>query len=333
MESPAERPVGGPIDIVTIGEESFRYGTAVLLRSAAEHCTAPGLRFFIFDFNLRPETRRRIEATVRGLPCRAEVEFLTLGEAESFREVMRIMKARGRNFLHACWFSKIAILDVLSSLAGRVYYADSDLVCALDWAGAEPLWAGAPMCAALDGPITGSGHAVEFEIEGLDPAAPYFNGGFMGFDLGAWKSEGLTAKALALTEKYTAFGEASGLRLSERGREVAAVHGTHFNDQAVFNILFYKRWACLPQEWNVQSPVGCGLLAEAAAGKRVNVHCTTNPKPWQVPESPASAYFFEVLDRTAFAGWRPNRLYWAAHLRLRTWKYHASKWLAAARGR
>lgn len=313
------------INIATIGEESFKYGTAVLLRSVAESCSADVLRFFILDLNLSRGTREKLTATVRQLARRAEVEFLDPQNSAAFREVMAIMKKRRRNFLHSCWFSKFAIPDLLAERADHVFFMDSDFFCALDLAEARALQGAYPACGAPDTPITDAGFSVEFEIEQLDGTAPYFNGGFMGLDLGWWKSHGLSKKAVMLTEKFTAFTNRSVLHLSEKAAATARLHGTFFNDQAVFNILFYKNWKVLPQDWNFQCPFGYGLFAEIAKGKKLNLHYVTNPKPWQVPVCNTTDFFYQTLDRTAFRGWRPNPLYWSAHLRLRRLK----GWLAA----
>lgn len=103
-------------------------------------------------------------------------------------------------------------------------------------------------------------------------------------------------------------------------------------DQSVFNIVFYRNWAELPRDYNFQCPIRYGLFDEISKGRKINLHYVTNPKAWQVPVDQTTACFYASLDQTAFRGWRPNPVYWAVHLKLRTWKYHLFQFINGGKG-
>jgi hypothetical protein len=57
------------------------------------------------------------------------------------------------------------------------------------------------------------------------------------------------------------------------------------------------------------------------------IHFSGHLKPWHYPlESPAHASYFEYLDKTAWAGWRPRRTFASTLVT----KYESSAWRTIA---
>jgi lipopolysaccharide biosynthesis glycosyltransferase len=312
------------VQVATMCAEAFRYGAAVLLQSVAAHCTAEELRFFVLDMGLKPRTRDALAETVRRCGRPASLTFVDPAASVTYRSILRILKYRGRNFRDRLYFAKLAIPELLSAHADRVLYLDADIYCGMDLAALKWEMASRPVCGVLDGPLTADGYSADFEIAGLDGTAPYFNGGFIGLNLDHWNRHGLSEAAVALTDQVTAAMPDRRVAFSEHAKASIHKHGGVFSDQAVFNILFYRNWEILPADWNVQSPFCYGAFIELAAGKRMNLHYVTSPKPWQVPAEPNTAFFYEALDHTAYRGWRPNPVYWSVHKQLRIIKYRLS---------
>jgi hypothetical protein len=73
-------------------------------------------------------------------------------------------------------------------------------------------------------------------------------------------------------------------------------------------------------------------FGEIADGKEVLLHYIVSPKPWQMPPGEATRPFYDCLDRTAFAGWRPRQGWTQIRQRLAYWKYRYARWREAASG-
>jgi lipopolysaccharide biosynthesis glycosyltransferase len=280
------------IHVATVGDESFRYGTAVLIQSICDSLDPRArVQFHIVDISLTPKTREALLATVKKNPNALGLSFLNPNDSPCFRAlVTRLEQSKPRVPFHEkCWLAKIVIPDVLAGVS-RCLYLDSDIFCGRDLFELESLDWGANALLA-----------VRVALAGLDPAAPYFNGGFMYFDLDLWRKENLSA----------------------RSQEIFARAPEKMIDQSIFNLLYYQRWLVLDGDWNHQCPFGYGIFADLTKGRKFLLHYVTSPKPWEFPVDARTAEFFAALDKTAYAGWRPNSLYWAVHYRLRVLKMHA----------
>jgi lipopolysaccharide biosynthesis glycosyltransferase len=299
------------LSIAAIGEESFKYGLAVLIRSVATSCVATSeLRFFILDLNLTSASRRKLAQTISGLGRKATLEFLDPESSLLLQNIITTLTLQKRSFNERCWFAKFAIPDLLSNRLDHVFYLDSDFYCGLDLSVARQLQGAYPVCAVIDGATKACGFNAEFARAILpDAETPYFNAGLMGMDLAYWRDNGLSEQALIIAKKC----------------------GAKLIDQDLFNLLYCRKWMELPWEWNYQCPFHYGLFEEIADGRRIiNLHYLTNPKPWHVPFQKKTAFFYQVLDQTAYCGWRPNTLYWMMHLKIRTAKYYYHKMATAA---
>ncbi len=281
------------IHVATVGDESFKYGVAALFQTICQTLNpAARVQFHVVDMNLQPATREALRATVKMQERALGITFLNPEESACFRNLREILlRSRPRApFREKCWLAKFAIPDLLTT-ESRCLYLDSDILCGRDLGELNSFdWGQNWLLAARDLPVTGVGKAWEFELAKLNPAAPYFNGGFMYFDLAAWRRENLGAKA------PPAFQLAPERMI----------------DQGIFNLIYFGRWLVLDGEWNHQCPYTYGIFGDLSKGRKFLVHYVARPKPWQYPADARSAEFFAALDQTAYAGWRPNPLYWAA---------------------
>jgi lipopolysaccharide biosynthesis glycosyltransferase len=107
-------------------------------------------------------------------------------------------------------------------------------------------------------------------------------------------------------------------------------------DQDGLNAVLHRQWGELDLRWNQNAAV-CGkpffkarhLDPEAyrhAVEDPWIIHFNGRVKPWLYSiENPAHALYFEYLDKTAWAGWRPRRTLRSALLE----KYESSVWRSA----
>jgi lipopolysaccharide biosynthesis glycosyltransferase len=134
----------------------------------------------------------------------------------------------------------------------------------------------------------------------------------MTLDLALWREEGLAHQLVRYLERNA--------------------HAIRWWDQDALNAVLAGRWGELDPRWNqipqFWEPAGDGdpfppALRELVIRDPWIVHYSTWSKPWHWGcTHPTRERFFEVLDRTAWAGWRPRRsfrdtLLWRKWLGLR----------------
>jgi lipopolysaccharide biosynthesis glycosyltransferase len=135
---------------------------------------------------------------------------------------------------------------------------------------------------------------------GLAPDLGYFNSGVMALDLALWREEQLADQLLRYLERHA--------------------HAIRWWDQDALNAVLAGRWGELDPRWNQipqfwEPAAGDGdpfppALRELVIRDPWIVHYSTWSKPWHWGcTHPSRDLFFEVLDRTAWAGWRPRRTF------------------------
>ena len=132
----------------------------------------------------------------------------------------------------------------------------------------------------------------------LSGSASYFNSGVMVLNLDRWRAESIDKKLLAC--------------LRENARHVWCW------DQYALNVVFAGQWGKLPARWNqgahvfefpddLHSPIDSAEFIQMRNDPAL-IHFTTEFKPWDFGSShPLREKFYERLDQTAWAGWRPER--------------------------
>lgn len=132
----------------------------------------------------------------------------------------------------------------------------------------------------------------------LDGAAPYFNSGVMVLNLKRWRRESIDQQLLACLRENT--------------------NHVWCWDQYALNVVFAGAWRPLPPRWNqgahvfeypdeTFSPISTAEFV-SMRDRPALIHYTTEFKPWKYhPSHPLRETFFERLDETAWAGWRPDK--------------------------
>jgi lipopolysaccharide biosynthesis glycosyltransferase len=131
---------------------------------------------------------------------------------------------------------------------------------------------------------------------GLNPHDAYFNSGVLVLDLEAWRREDLPRQVLLCLERNK--------------------DHVRWWDQYALNVVLAGRWGLLDPRWNQgshihafptwsQSPYDRHVYQQVRDDPFI-VHFTTRHKPW-VPSClhPRRREFFDVVDRTDWAAWRP----------------------------
>lgn len=173
-------------------------------------------------------------------------------------------------------------------------------------------------------PFVSSHWGVAFYKElGIPADAKYFNAGVMVVNLKFWRNQAVTDQVLEYLRKHrdTVF----------------------FWDQEGLNAVLASQWGELDPRWNQISSVSGRSFFSAAHldqfvyQKVVNdpwiVHFAGTWKPWMYyNNNPARALYFQYLDMTSWAGWRPPRTVKSMILGiyesvLREFLYPAEQWI------
>ncbi|HEY3673015.1 MAG TPA: glycosyltransferase family 8 protein [Acidimicrobiia bacterium] len=193
---------------------------------------------------------------------------------------------------------RLRLEELLPETIERVIYLDADTIVRRSLA---PLWeldlddrlAGG----VRDAWINWSAQALPWRALGVSPQLPYFNCGVLLIPLGRWREHDVSAQALRLAGEY---------RFQD-------------GDQGAINVTLDGAWWQLDPRWNVQSThldgdhVGVRaieppeLLDEAARDPAiVHFHFGAWGRPW-LPgcNHPFAHEWLDLLDTTAWAGWRP----------------------------
>jgi lipopolysaccharide biosynthesis glycosyltransferase len=298
-----------PIYLVLAADAAFAMPLAVALRSALDTLSEPHrLQAWILDGGLGSANRARIERSLAS--PRLELRFLTPD-----RRALAGIPHRGRVSRTA--YFRILAADLLPATLARAIYLDADVLVTADLA---RLWAepqrGLPVLAAREAgaPLVSSPRGLLNHRELALPAElGYFNSGVMAIDLALWRKEKLASQLLSYLERHA--------------------HAIRWWDQDALNAVLAGRWGELDPRWNQTphfwepaegdaDPLSPALRALVTRDPWI-VHYSTWSKPWHWScTHPARARFFEVLDRTEWASWRPRRsfrdtLLWRKWLGLR----------------
>ena len=260
---------------------------AVMLRSVDSHLD-PDLRLdvHVADDGLDAPSRARVE---RSLSARVRLRWWP-----ARWEALGALPTWGRMPLTT--YLKLSLAEWLPSDVGRAVWLDCDLVMRASLA---RLWreelGASPLGAIVDRrvPRLGSRFGVAGHRElGLDGELPYFNAGVMVCDLAAWRASEVARRALGYIQRY--------------GNRIV------FQDQEALNAVFAGRWRSLDPRWNWDPTLDAvlGRLRPAAAAELHEpwiVHFAGRLKPWRYGAvTEHHQRYFEELDATAWAGWRPR---------------------------
>ena len=309
------------ITVACCADEAFVRPLAVAVRSLLEASGAEDLRLYVVDFGIRARSRHRLRASWPGL----DVTFLRVPRGRLYRVPLRGSGTPAH-------YGRLLLPELLPTTLERVLYLDADVLVRKD---VRPLWElpldGAPCLAARDAaapcvdprtaPNYETAHAYlgsstpipNHQALGLPGHAPYFNSGVLLIDLAAWRAEDLAGRMFACLE-----ANRPHVRLF---------------DQYALNVVLADRWRELPARYNAQtgarrypswreSPYDEATYDEVLCDPAI-LHFAARSKPWDHGYPPEEAQgFFDVLDRTAWAGWRPRRALLGVNWRRKQRSFH-----------
>ena len=284
----------------------------VMLRSAVTHLDRERrLVAYVVDDGISSEDKRRV---IQSLPDRASVNWIN-----PRRENFEGLPLWGR--MPITTYDKLMVAEFLPGNVHRAIWLDCDMLVLADLAA---LWdrpfPDAAMMAVQDSlvPTVSSRFGVGgYEDLRMDPRTPYFNAGMMVIDVDAWRTERISHLALEYLKKY-----------HDR---------VCFWDQEALNAVLAGKWNPLEPRWNWSATLD-RLSGNSANHRSVStqerlVHFSGNIKPWLISDGGTrDAAYFEMLDQTAWTGWRPERsmrtrvVGWYGSSRVRRLLYPAEQW-------
>ena len=202
--------------------------------------------------------------------------------------------------LPICVYNKLLVPDVLPKETHTALWLDSDTLVLAD---ISPLWdegtGDSTVRAVQDSmvPLVSSDMGVaRYRELGLRADAKYFNCGVMLMNVARWREQHVSERALEYLKTYA--------------RDVA------FLEQEGINAVLSNQCGPLDPQWNWSVSVG-GSFRQRSIDARVKIaHFSGNLKPWKHDGgNPYYALYYEYIDRTVFAGFRPRRRWHTAALR------------------
>jgi lipopolysaccharide biosynthesis glycosyltransferase len=295
--------------VATAADDKFVMPLAVTVRSVLDRLAPSSrLKLYVLDGGITPGNREKLESSWDDARLSVEWRPQNMAEFES-------MPLCGH--VSAATYLRLRLAQLLPAEVGRVIYIDADMLSRRDltelWnepQGEAPVQA-VQECAApwIDAEVAASNieqirpflaaiHPIRnYKELGLRPTAPYFNAGMMVVDLDRWRRENVTEKLMQCVRDN-------------------AEHVLWW-DQYVLNVVFCDRWRQLDLRWNLgahlsvypswkSSPLSQEQFNQLKTDPWI-VHFCSPVKPWHDGcRHPYTAAFFETLDRTAWAGWRPE---------------------------
>src|SRR5262245_56448440 len=283
--------------VVMAADEAFAMQLAVALHSLA--LTGARYQVFVLCDRMLPETQARVAAR---LPPEVTVTWIEVMQGRYKEAVMAGRRLRHGNLaspLPAPSLFRLLAPELVPASCARFVYLDADVLVEESLQELWELDLGDHLLAAVGDPWipwVGSPSGMPWREMGLDPAAEYFNAGVMLVDAARCRAEGVSDLAVSLLQSYQ-------LRHA---------------DQCALNAVAIQRWRRLAPRWNLQTGHihlnhnAWGLDGREAVGEAIThpavVHYTNDEvgRPWQASCShPRCGRWFDVLDRTSVAGWRP----------------------------
>jgi lipopolysaccharide biosynthesis glycosyltransferase len=300
---------GCTVRVACAADDNYVMPLAVTLLSAAKNLE-PGfdLEVFLLDGNISAANRQRLLDTLADFP----VTVHWMREDFSLLDELHI----SHHISHVAYY-RLLLSRILPNELDRILYLDSDLLVLGSLADIWDLSFAESACYAVPDiacPVVDAGAVAKsrparpylatqrpipnYRQLGIPAEAPYFNSGVLLIDLAAWRAGKLCQRFVDC--------------LRENKKHVWCW------DQYALNVVLAENWSPLPLQWNQgahayeypsesHSPVSAGEFIAMRDDPKI-VHFTTEWKPWHYSNKhPYRNAFFEMLDQTAWSGWRPER--------------------------
>ncbi len=278
------------IHIVFAADANYAMPLTVAICSVATNCDKKdGLVFHVIQSDIGPDLRAKVEVSLErvGFP-NARINWLDapLDRISNFK--------LGHRHTTCLTFARLLIQELLSPEIEKAIYLDCDLVVNDD---IGELWNssldGKSLCAVRDsiGVVSEEGGIANYQELGIPADAPYFNAGVLLLNLKKWREHGLCARVLTYLHTH---------------REIIKLA-----DQEALNAILWDDWGELNYRWNWQivwRRIRLGkeeMCWKPETTAKSIVHFIHAEKPW-LPgcDYEEKRYFFDYLDRTAWAGFR-----------------------------
>lgn len=274
------------VDIVLCSDRDVLPGLAVTVRSALEHATRP-LRLNLITHGLTETDKAKLSKSWEHPRC-AGVRFADIPWS-------RLQKFRSTGYLKSkLAYARYFMAEIFPDIE-RCVYLDTDLLVLRDICEANDLELGSNLAAAVrDVSVRTSGPTPDLTARlGLRRPENYFNSGFLVVDLASWRREEIEQKLIDLS--------------------ITRYDDLHAQDQDALNVVLEDRVLLIDPDWNT-SQYEKPLPLEGKI-----IHLIGTVKPWHARykakfresyyEDEIYGTFIDVLDRTAFKGWRPLDLH------------------------
>ena len=282
-----------PVVITCATDSNYVTPLAVMLRSVLTNLSANRTAaVYIVDGGLEAGSRKQL---VQGLPPgRATVEWMTVDPT-----VYSGVPLWGR--MPVSTYYKLAVVDALPAHVHKAIWLDCDLLVTADLAS---LWDvdlnGSHLRAAQDSivPLVSSAFGVAAYRElGIPGDAKYFNAGVMVLDVDRWRADRIPQRVLDYLRQFH--------------------DSVYFWDQEGLNAVLAGNWDELDPRWNCNASIPRARRSVTLVAGKGSVQANQQPwiihwagylKPWRYPgRDPDRLLYFEYLDMTPWAGWRPRR--------------------------
>jgi lipopolysaccharide biosynthesis glycosyltransferase len=275
-----------PIYVLTLADDRYAMPLAVTIRSLLDSLEVyRRVHLIVIDGGILDSSKQKLMESWRISSAwpRSSIEWLApdYGDATSIAMWGRIPKLTYARINLAAYLpeaTRVVLLDsdlLVRTGIGRLW--DTPLEGKIAAAVADPF---IPLVSSRDG-------LASYAELGLAPDAPYLNAGVMLVDLELWRKHHVGPRAFAWIDQ---------------NRRMA-----RWYEQDAINAILAAQWKALDGRWQVQPRLASLLpTAEAVLQESWIVHFSGGLKPWLYHgNSTADREFFEVLDRTAWRGWRP----------------------------
>lgn len=263
-----------PIHVMLATDARQVVGCAVSMRSIIENAGPTAtLHFHVMTHGVGGRDRDALRDSVTQGDRTGEISLYEV-DVSRFEHLMR------SKIVSHTTYARLLLDEVLPPDIERCIYADCDMVITRDIAEA---WAFPLAGRTIAAVANGSPEDTLGNQRRLGLATPsYFNAGFVVIDAKLWRARNVSARAV------------------QQAKAKAKVLVLH--DQDALNCALQGDWAELPKEWNAGISISGWLRPDSKAV----FHYWGAPKPWQADyEKGFKELFFQYLDLTAFAGYRP----------------------------
>jgi len=281
-----------PLIIACAADERYVIPLAVMIKSLLTNLRAQHtVSLFIVDAGISPIDKKRLVSSWAS-------DHLSIHWVLPKESLFSEMPLWGR--MNASTYHRLLMSDLLPRSLHKAVWLDCDLIVKGNLAELWDINVGDRAVLAVQDmvvPYVSSRYGIACYRElGIARDAKYFNAGVMVVNLDWWRQNDVAGSALAYLRNYqkTLF----------------------FWDQEALNAVLADKWAELDPRWNAIAGVSGRPFFTAAHLDSITyqrvvsdpwiVHFAGTWKPWiYYNQNPLRALYFQYLDMTAWAGWRP----------------------------